>query len=356
MQSVTTFAASLCVLLAAHPRASLASVSVGPVPEDVKAVMGWGDLYANVFGANIVARGVAESKVQHAANVMASYLDNDNDGKCDDSKVCDMLIENTAMLVMFQTSDDADEFLESADMLWYGINMMLNGEPWYQDLYGDETHPDSCAFKSAGVSTDEDCTDEFDATLEEVLHLLTSGGVSQVYEDDWGESEDSTFGGYMADLNGDCGNGYTHDWIDPSSDDCDGWYAYDDETCDFECLCAEGLYWSLTSLLGAQVYREDDISHEWTLANATKLAKHAADLTAMLQDTESWSWLPANLPDGSYSGQPEEVIPYLVNYAALFLVLLLVCVVGCCGACWRLYVVKSRAKNSEGGAAKGAVV
>ena len=29
----------------------------------------------------------------------------------------------------------------------YGINMMLNGEPWYQDLYGDETHPDSCAFK-----------------------------------------------------------------------------------------------------------------------------------------------------------------------------------------------------------------
>ena len=59
--------------------------------------------------------------------------------------------------------------------------------------------------------------------MEEVLHLLTSGGVSQVYEDDWGESEDSTFGGYMADLNGDCGNGYTHDWIDPSSDDCDGW-------------------------------------------------------------------------------------------------------------------------------------
>ena len=52
---------------------------------------------------------------------------------------------------------------------------------------------------------------------------------------------------------------------------------------------------SLTSLLGAQVYREDDISHEWTLANATKLAKHAADLTAMLQDTETWSWLPANL-------------------------------------------------------------
>ena len=122
----------------------------------------------------------------------------------------------------------------------YGLNMMLNGEPWIQDLYGDEVHPDSCALKSAGVSDNEECRGEFDATLEETLHLVTSGAVSQVYRHAWGESKTSRLGRWIEELNGDCGNGYTDDWIDPSSGDCDGWFAYDDRTCDFACLVAEG--------------------------------------------------------------------------------------------------------------------
>ena len=69
----------------------------------------------------------------------------------------------------------------------------------------------------------------------------------------------------------------------------------------------------------------------------------------MLSDSTTWPWLPTTLPDGSYAAQPKTVIPYMVNYSALFLTLLLLCVVCCCGGMFRLWVVKRRA---AGGATK----
>ena len=113
------FLGSLALSLLSTPQWSFGSVPLSAVPEDVKAVMGWGDTYANVFGASIVARGVSTHKVQHAANILAAYLDGDGDGACDDPKVCDALVKNTAMLVMFDSPDLADEFYESGEMMWW---------------------------------------------------------------------------------------------------------------------------------------------------------------------------------------------------------------------------------------------
>jgi len=31
---------------------------------------------------------------------------------------------------------------------------------------------------------------------------------------------------------------------------CEGWYAYDDGTCDEKCIVDEGLYWAVTTYLG----------------------------------------------------------------------------------------------------------
>lgn len=166
-----------------------------------------------------------------------------------------------------------------------------------QPLYAYETHPDSCAYPSNRASGD--CNPEYDAALEEILHMITSQGLQYVYRDTFGENADSEVGRLLFKLNGDCGWGYTGDWIDPSSGNCLGFYAYNDETCDEECLVAEGIYWALTSILDTQNYsdRIDSISNEWLLYTSDLVETNAPDLYSLLTDKASHPWLPTNLPE-----------------------------------------------------------
>jgi len=166
-----------------------------------------------------------------------------------------------------------------------------------QPLYAYETHPDSCAYPSNRASGD--CNPEYDASLEEILHMITSQGLQYVYRDTFGENADSEVGRLLFELNGDCGWGYTGDWIDPSSGNCSGFYAYNDETCDEECLVAEGIYWALTSILDTQNYsdRIDYISNEWLLYTSDLVETNAPDLYSLLTDKASHPWLPTNLPE-----------------------------------------------------------
>ena len=64
-------------------------------------------------------------------------------------------------------------------------------------------------------------------------------------------------------------------WLNvPSSYPDEAWYHYDDESCDYACMITEYFYWSLTSLLGAQRNRYDEISHEWELHTPDKMKKN----------------------------------------------------------------------------------
>ena len=198
-----------------------------------------------------------KSQFQHATKITAGWLDNDGDGSCDDPRVCRELKRNGATLMLFKDEGAADSLFDfgwgmDSALLYNLINIELNGL-WLQDLYFDEIHADSCAF----VETEDHnstCSSHFDATLEEVLHLVTGAGASRVYGD-FAESKHSKLGRLLEGLNGNCGWGFSGDWRDPSGGNCTGFYAYDDETCDFSCIVTEGLYWGLTSLLGAQDYR-----------------------------------------------------------------------------------------------------
>ncbi|MEK9613177.1 MAG: hypothetical protein VW080_04540 [Flavobacteriaceae bacterium] len=224
-----------------------------------------------VFGIDIYAVSkVEDKKLLHAANVMAQYLDNDEDGIADNPLVLDKMLENKAFLVMWKKEKD--------------LTIDLPSDRMGQDLGNDETVP---LFVSNGK------TGIFDATLEEVLHLINNAGHSYAYPQAFGQNIGSELASAM-----DAARGGRFISI-PDSYPPSAWYSYDDSTCDYaSCQTIEYLYWALTSILGAQENRLNEIGHEWKL-NTRDLVK-TKDIAIYTLLTNPIYKMPTVLPDGTY--------------------------------------------------------
>lgn len=223
-----------------------------------------------VFGIDLYAvPAVADLKLLHAANVMAQYLDNNEDGTVDNVLVLDHMLANKAFLVLWKQEDDLD-FDPPQDRLG-------------QDLGNDETFP---MFVAEGK------TGPFDASLEEVLHLVNYAGHSFAYPKVFGLNPGSELANAMDIARG----GQFFNIPDPYP--TDAWYSYDDETCEYDCQSIEYLYWAITSLLGAQENRLSVIGHEWKL-NTQALLELKDPIIYNLLTNPSYR-LPSKLPDGSY--------------------------------------------------------
>ncbi len=222
-----------------------------------------------VFGVPIYATaGTDEAKVRHAAHVLAQYLDNDEDCIVDDPAVVEAMREAGAAIIMAPTED--------------ALPFEIEGQP----LFGDETHPGGAE------------RGRFDATLEEVLHLVTSVGYASAYPDEFGEGPGTALTDAM-----DVARGGHFERI-PRAYPESAWYHYDDRTCDYRCMAAEYVYWGLTTWLGAQDFpgRCEDIAVEWELCSAADF--EAVDLALHALLTDSRFHLPTALPDGHYRTTP----------------------------------------------------
>lgn len=222
-----------------------------------------------VFGIPIYAvNKVDDVKLLHAANVMAQYLDNDEDGAVDNKSVIDIMKSNKAFMVMWKSQGDIEK---------------VSAESRYgQDLGNDETNPEWHKNK----------TGRFDAALEEVLHIITHAGFSNVYPEILGENDKSLVGKSMNIARG--GNFKSIPDKYPAS----AWYTYDDNTCEYNCMVTEYIYWALTSHLGAQVNRENEISNEWKLHTPELLKQRDFNVYRILTNKDYK--LPSKLPDGKY--------------------------------------------------------
>jgi len=236
--------------------------------------------HVSVFGVRIFASsGTADDKVLHAAHVLAQYLDNNEDGEVDDADLLAELVEQDggANLIMFADEQELEDsgLFESATLDSFRL----------QDLYGEETHPEGSSIEGG-----------FDATLEEVWHLVSSKGHSSLRPDIFGEQVGSALAEAM-DLARD-----GHFQSIPSSYSEAAWYHYDDPTCEYNCQVAEYFYWALTSILGAQDYpgRCDEIAIEWELCSRELV--ETGDVAAFELLTDASYHLPTVLPDGSYQG------------------------------------------------------
>ena len=203
--------------------------------------------YISIFGIAIVAsEDTPDNKVIHAASVLVDYLDNDENGIPDNTLVINSMIEKNALLLIL-TENDHDNWeseINQDNFQQFIMNYNL------QDLYANEIHPEG----SSSITG-------FDATLEEVLHLITTAGYRHAYPSIFGLNPGSTIANYMDQARG----GYFPEV--PTAYPDTAWFTYNDTTCSYGCMITEYFYWALTSILGAQEYpgRLNEIQDEWTL-------------------------------------------------------------------------------------------
>ena len=217
-----------------------------------------------VFGIPVYAfYDVEDSKLLHAANIMAQYLDNDENGIVDNSLLLTTLLNNEAALFMWKTESQ--------------INLKA------QDLGADESIP---IWHTNGQ------TGQFDAALEEVWHVITYSGYSDAYPKIFGENSGTSLTNAM-----DIARGGNFTSI-PENYPNNAWYTYDDQTCDYQCMATEYFYWGMTSILGAQENRLNEISQEWDL-NTRSLVENTDTAIYSLLTNPVYNF-PNVLPDGTY--------------------------------------------------------
>jgi len=227
--------------------------------------------YVDVLGVPVYATSdVPDDKVLHAAHILAQYLDNDADGTPDNPLVVEKIKANNGGIPLFSEPDVDDDILYTASDEYT--------EYCWVALYEDETNP----------------RNQFDASLEEILHMITQCGYAEAYPEIFGEHEDSLIAEYM-----DNARGGFFDQV-PSSYPAGAWYSYDDYTCEYECMITEYFYWTMTSILGAQEDRLDEIGHEWKLNTKEKVMETDPDIYNLLTDPQYK--LPTIIPDGNYQG------------------------------------------------------
>ena len=212
---------------------------------------------------------VDDLRLLHAANLMAQYLDNNEDGEVDNPLVLAAMLSANAFMVMWKKESDLN------------IEPPSNAEG--QDLGNDETIIDWHTNGHIG---------QFDAALEEVLHIITHAGYANAYPTIFGEQAGSSLSNAM-----DVARGGQFTSI-PNNYPEEAWYHYDDTTCEYNCMVTEYMYWALTSLLGAQENRANEINNEWEL-NTPELLEESDQLIFNLLTNPQYNF-PAVLPDGTY--------------------------------------------------------
>ena len=234
-----------------------------------------------VFGTTILAtRGVSKEKIMHAAKVMAGYIDSNDDGIPNNIDVAHAL--KKCILIITKNEKETDRIMTKMENIWLFNQFEI---PYIQDLSSDE------------MVISNGRNGKFDASLEEILHLVTQGyfSVFPTLKRSVLKSMDNARGGQFKTV--------------PNKYPYGSWYTYYDKTCDYEeCMSTEYFYWGLTSLLGAQKFdgRLDDIIDEWQLNTPSKLKKGDPMLYSILTDKRYQ--LPNTLPNDKYQSKKFKIM------------------------------------------------
>ena len=221
-----------------------------------------------VYGVKIIGTKATPPKdIKKAAKILKQWLDNNGDDKPDNSLVVDELVKNNAILAMGKTENDLESSFDNL------IDIL------------EESDVDIDKFERSliGLISDEPNI----AYIEEILHLVTQVGYANAYPEVFGEFKGSRISKAMDVARG----GFFK--ITPKVYPDNSWYHYYDKSCNYSCMITEYFYWSLTSLLGAQINRYDEISEEWELNTPKKMERDKL-MMGLLQDKKYQ--IPKRLP------------------------------------------------------------
>ena len=221
-----------------------------------------------VYGVKIIGTKATPPKdIKKAAKILKQWLDNNGDDKPDNSLVVDELVKNSAILAMGKTENDLENSFDNL------IDIL------------EESDVDIDKFERSliGLISDEPNI----AYIEEILHLVTQVGYANAYPEVFGEFKGSRISKAMDVARG----GFFK--ITPKVYPDNSWYHYYDKSCNYSCMITEYFYWSLTSLLGAQINRYDEISEEWELNTPKKMERDKL-MMGLLQDKKYQ--IPKRLP------------------------------------------------------------
>ena len=234
----------------------------------------------DVFGVPIYATNTTgDHKLLHAAGVLAQYIDNNEDGEPDNPLIMAALLEGEGAITMTRIEGE----MRGAPR---------GSRPRGQGLYDEETHPNA---KEEGV---------FDGALEEILHMVSDVGWGGAYPEVFGRVPGTEIANAM-----DLARGGQFQEI-PDEYPAGAWYSYDDETCDYDCMASEYIYWAFTSFLGAQDIpgRSEQVGREWKLTTRALLQEQDLAVYAILSNPEYK--FPSVAPDGKYTGMTLTIEPY----------------------------------------------
>ena len=252
-----------------------------------------------VFGISLLATsGVSDAKLLHAANVTAELLDNDENGTVDNLCVVAKLNDLSTYVTMYNT--DSSEF---------NTDKLVDAEVTKMTSLGANETVDNYA---DNVS--------HDASIEEIFHLITQYGYSNVYPTVFGESNTSTATMAQAmdvargsttpqrDLSaGDNSTGWDYNntdcstagSVDNTSND-KAWYFYADKTADYQTMQTEYMYWSVSSKFGMHDSAAGltKASTEWCPNTKAKLLAQDPTIYNLI-DNSTYAF-PTVLPNASY--------------------------------------------------------
>ncbi|WP_052245288.1 hypothetical protein [Halocynthiibacter namhaensis] len=199
--------------------------------------------------------GVSQDKLQHAANVAAQWLDNDQDGVADNPVVNEQLAANKATVVM-----SGSGFGMTAARIYSALE--LDGR-FGQDLHAVETNN----------------PERRDASQEEMHHIISGAGWAAVYPELFADQSETS----------QIYKGWEHS-------DANGYYVYNDPTCNNFCKNMEHLYKAVAAYLGSDADLADT---EFTIKSQAELREKHPDMVALFESPD-YDYPNHMWPDGAY--------------------------------------------------------
>ena len=254
--------------------------TIEPNPNPTNQALSPFTKYVNVLGCfSIYAEStISDAKVLHAAAVAAELLDNNEDGIVDDPLIKAELISEDALIPIF--FNDGNSAMNTFEYNY-------NGDGVSAVLFNYEIDPSQPGYWGE------------DATIEEIMHTINHVGHTNIYPSAFSLQPNSSLMSTAMDV---ARGGQFMNIPNPYPNN--SWYHYDDQTCDYECMMIEYMYWASVSYMGILDNSQTaaGIANEWEAYNASLL--QSMDVLMYNLITDPLYKLPLLAPDGNYCPTP----------------------------------------------------